>query len=50
MESKETQYSYRRYNWSLPFFVKNNSIKHGVFNAGFENLSILDIAKNISKN
>ena len=31
------------------FFVKNNSIKHGVFNAGFENLSILDIAKNISK-
>tara|TARA_Y100001958_G_C21235159_1_gene561424 strand:- start:1664 stop:2617 length:954 start_codon:yes stop_codon:yes gene_type:complete len=31
------------------FFVKNNSIKHGIFNAGFENLSILNIAKNISK-
>ena len=29
------------------FFIKKN--KHGIFNAGFENLSILQIAKNISK-
>lgn len=30
------------------FFLKKK-IKFGIFNAGFENLSILDIAKNISK-
>jgi nucleoside-diphosphate-sugar epimerase len=31
------------------FFIKKNNLKHGTFNAGFENLSILDIAKTISK-
>jgi len=31
------------------FFIKKNNLKHGIFNAGFENLSILEIAKNISK-
>ncbi len=29
--------------------IKNNNIKTGTYNAGFENLSILDIAKKISK-
>ena len=31
------------------FFIKKNNLKHGIFNAGFENLSILEIANNISK-
>ncbi len=30
-------------------FLKNNNLKSGIFNAGFENLSILDIAKKVSK-
>ena len=31
------------------FFLKNNKKLNGIFNAGFENLSIKQIAKNISK-
>ena len=31
------------------FFLKNKKIKFGIFNIGFENLSILQIAKKISK-
>ena len=31
------------------FFIKNKKIKFGIFNIGFENLSILQIAKKISK-
>ena len=31
------------------FFLKNNKRLNGIFNAGFENLSIKQIAKNISK-
>lgn len=31
------------------FFIKNKKIKFGIFNIGFENLSILEIAKKISK-
>ena len=27
-------------------FLKNNKIKSGIYNAGFENLSIIDIVKN----
>ena len=30
-------------------FIKNEKIKSGIFNAGFENLSILNIAKKIAK-
>ena len=30
-------------------FLKNEKIKSGIYNAGFENLSILDIAKKVSK-
>ena len=30
-------------------FLKNNNFKSGIYNAGFENLSILDIAKKVSK-
>ena len=31
------------------FFIKNKKIRFGIFNIGFENLSILQIAKKISK-
>ncbi len=31
------------------FFVNNSNIKPGMYNAGFENLKIIDIAKKISK-
>ena len=31
------------------FFVNSSSIKPGTYNAGFENLKIIDIAKKISK-
>ena len=31
------------------FFIKKKNLKNEIFNAGFENLSILEIAKNISK-
>lgn len=31
------------------FFIKNKKIRYGIFNIGFENLSILQIAKTISK-
>ena len=30
-------------------FLKNNKIKSGIYNAGFENLSIIDIAKKLKK-
>ena len=32
------------------FFVKNEKKLNGIFNAGFENLKIIDIAKSIAKN
>ncbi len=31
------------------FFLKRNNFKNGIFNAGFENLSILNIAKKVTK-
>ena len=49
-EPGASKYSYAGYDWSIQSFLEHQSdIESGNYNAGFENISILEIAEMIVK-
>ena len=45
---QKTQHTYKRSSWCLHSFL-DNKVKNGIYNAGFENLSILKLENNSKK-